>query len=512
MSVSQLAALHKRLNEVLAKTTGQRRSDLNIEIQGYILDTKTIYKSMIDKKSPFVWTDKGGFKLSEAQIKPIAEKVSADLYNLYKKAVKAHGAKPITRGKPFPSDFNSEKKISVAYDDRQRIVYFAGQGSGTDNDQAFQTAIRRNVTSEIIANRSPTDWTRVYVEPNKEWMNLSARVRAEARDKALAEGKSKDRAGTIGREAVGSIRSTNLDWEGLDSGHIYGPGARTASLFLENPGDDLDIYDLKLLGVLPRARRLEIQQLIVNIIREDTNLELRRSVTSSGVTATIVYTAPESKTINRKTGGNIQKDITKLRKLALEIQKQIPLGEVEGSPSYEQLLVQYIETLFFGKRVSPKKFNTRSKVTLKSKQTIRIAGISGAKGVIQATPRKSGTGLQGSLRTRDIIVLINSRFHDKIRSNMGQGKARKILNYRTGRFAKSARLRFLKPGVQKNTLLANVSYQRRPYGVFEKGSGDSRATGPGRDPATIFGKSIRQILQEYAIANLARVTVQVSDK
>jgi hypothetical protein len=89
---------------------------------------------------------------------------------------------------------------------------------------------------------------------------------------------------------------------------------------------------------------------------------------------------------------------------------------------------------------------------------------------------------------------------------MGKGNSKKNLNYQTGRFAKSAKIKQLLPSKEKNAINAVVKYQRQPYGVFEPGNGPL-ATGPGRNPAIIFGKSIRQLLQEEKIIKLRRVKV-----
>lgn len=105
-----------------------------------------------------------------------------------------------------------------------------------------------------------------------------------------------------------------------------------------------------------------------------------------------------------------------------------------------------------------------------------------------------------------IIELINHKLHDKIQQNMGKGSSKQILNYRTGRFAKSAKVQMLYDINQKNALGASVKYMRHPYGVFEPGG---RLHKPGRDPHRIFGKSIRQILQEQKLGHLRRVIVDL---
>ncbi len=91
---------------------------------------------------------------------------------------------------------------------------------------------------------------------------------------------------------------------------------------------------------------------------------------------------------------------------------------------------------------------------------------------------------------------------------MGAGKSKQKLNYRTGRFARSAKLEALIPTKDKNAMAAEVSYMKHPYSVFEKGG---RLYKPLRDPAGIFGRSIRQILQEEKIATLRQVQVNLTD-
>ena len=104
------------------------------------------------------------------------------------------------------------------------------------------------------------------------------------------------------------------------------------------------------------------------------------------------------------------------------------------------------------------------------------------------------------------IPYLNRRLHDKIQQNMGKGRSRKILNYRTGRFARSAEIERFTPSREKGAVNAQVKYMRFPYGTFEPGG---RLHLPGRNPERIFARSIRQLLQEEKIATLRRVKVQL---
>jgi hypothetical protein len=75
---------------------------------------------------------------------------------------------------------------------------------------------------------------------------------------------------------------------------------------------------------------------------------------------------------------------------------------------------------------------------------------------------------------------------------MGQGSAPKRLNWRTGRFARSAELLALLP-TRGKAIEATITYLRNPYDVFLPGG---KLHNDLRDPEKLIGKSIRQILSE----------------
>ena len=84
-----------------------------------------------------------------------------------------------------------------------------------------------------------------------------------------------------------------------------------------------------------------------------------------------------------------------------------------------------------------------------------------------------------------LIPFINSRLHDQIAGSMDSP----ALNYRTGRFANSAKVLSITEG---EPTMINYSYDMYPYSIFEMGSGSKLAT-PARDPRKIIGQSIREI-------------------
>jgi|WetSurSiteA1Bulk_404760.scaffolds.fasta_scaffold17150_2 hypothetical protein len=85
--------------------------------------------------------------------------------------------------------------------------------------------------------------------------------------------------------------------------------------------------------------------------------------------------------------------------------------------------------------------------------------------------------------------LINAQLHDRIRANMGTGYSTDVLNYRTGRFAKSAKVTAInKIGTKLDTYF---NYMKYPYATFAPGGRQYK--GDRRDPEKLISKSIREI-------------------
>ena len=96
---------------------------------------------------------------------------------------------------------------------------------------------------------------------------------------------------------------------------------------------------------------------------------------------------------------------------------------------------------------------------------------------------------------RSFIGILNARLSDTVAKNMGSPR----LNYRTGRFANSARVIDI-VRTSKGFPSINYTYMRYPYEVFEfPGSGSPLAQQGQRDPRDLIGLSIREIMTEYAV-------------
>jgi hypothetical protein len=100
--------------------------------------------------------------------------------------------------------------------------------------------------------------------------------------------------------------------------------------------------------------------------------------------------------------------------------------------------------------------------------------------------------------------LINSKLQDVVSANMGDGDARNVLNYRTGRLAASVKVQALSES-RAGMITAFYSYMKNPYATFSDGG---RQQNPrSRDPKLLIAKSIREIAAEYAVTKLRSVNV-----
>jgi hypothetical protein len=106
-------------------------------------------------------------------------------------------------------------------------------------------------------------------------------------------------------------------------------------------------------------------------------------------------------------------------------------------------------------------------------------------------------------RTPNLIKLqnlINAHLQDVVSANMGSGGQRNVLNYRTGRFASSAKVEKMSQS-REGMITAFYSYMKNPYQTFEPGF--RQGSPKTRDPKLLIAKSIREIA-ETSVANKLR--------
>lgn len=161
-------------------------------------------------------------------------------------------------------------------------------------------------------------------------------------------------------------------------------------------------------------------------------------------------------------------------------------GSIQGSPSIrEEAEILILDA------VNGKKTNTKKPSTVAKKTKVRTV----TKNVYRD---KTPVNIEKKKRTtRDwlsMIQLINSRLAPIIISNMG---APGLVN-RTGTFANSARVTGVQTTPQGYPSLG-YTYNKAPYGVFDRRLGALPWATPERDPGLVIEKSIRELASSLAI-------------
>jgi hypothetical protein len=182
------------------------------------------------------------------------------------------------------------------------------------------------------------------------------------------------------------------------------------------------------------------------------------------------------------------------------------LLKIKSSPSViDNIEIIITDTILNKKSKSTKKSQVllNSVVPIKKRRkSIKVVQKSTTKLRADNTKKFSESKEGLALSLSNLQNIINSLLHQKIRQNMGTGTSNNILNYRTGRFAESARVERLTQG-REGTITAYYNYMRYPYATFSAGG---RQEFPrSRDPKLLISKSIREILQEQMITRMRAV-------
>lgn len=101
-------------------------------------------------------------------------------------------------------------------------------------------------------------------------------------------------------------------------------------------------------------------------------------------------------------------------------------------------------------------------------------------------------------------ALLDAQLQHVIAANMGNGQDRRVLNYRTGRLAASAKVERLSMS-KEGAITAFYSYMRNPYGTFSEGG--KQQYPKTRDPKLLISQSIREIAATKVANRLRAVLV-----
>lgn len=141
------------------------------------------------------------------------------------------------------------------------------------------------------------------------------------------------------------------------------------------------------------------------------------------------------------------------------------------------------------------------KPTKASKVSLQASTV---KGKSRTTPIKQEAVVAPAVNIVNLQALINLQLQDVISANMGDGRSKGVLNYRSGRFASSARVESMSVSRQ-GMITAYYSYMKNPYATFSAGGKQSMPKS--RDPKLLISKSIREIAQELVTNQLRAVSL-----
>lgn len=182
-----------------------------------------------------------------------------------------------------------------------------------------------------------------------------------------------------------------------------------------------------------------------------------------------------------------------------KLRKNIDLLTIPGSNTIAQDVVEITKNkLISALTGKPAKTITKHKtVTGKAKPKITTSKPSTTKvsatrktETLTASANKIQTTVGPGVNLTSLQSLINQHLQNVISANMGSGTEKRILNYRTGRFAASAKVETMSQSRQ-GMITAFYSYMKNPYQTFEPGF--KQGSPKTRDPKLLISQSIREI-------------------
>lgn len=198
---------------------------------------------------------------------------------------------------------------------------------------------------------------------------------------------------------------------------------------------------------------------------------------------------------NNKTFGAKENElISRLKSLLLKIRFSRSLKEevvtriaatITGNPVNSTKISKKLDTIDLRK-------NIKQPISTKP-QTINLGAL-----------RDPSSGRFAQASITNIRYLLNFHLHDVIAASMGDGTRKDILNYRTGRFATSARVDRVSVS-RDGAVSAFYTYMKDPYATFSAGGRQQFPTT--RDPKLLISKGIRDIATKIGIQRMRAILV-----
>jgi hypothetical protein len=208
----------------------------------------------------------------------------------------------------------------------------------------------------------------------------------------------------------------------------------------------------------------------------------------------------EKRGANKVVLAKLATEFSKIGGLGSKIARALTIGR--SSPSVVDYITGAVVAALEGDKIANYKDTAKvSKTTTKKIKTPVVSGFT--KGLTKVKlPRKPAftPTVRSNIDLNALLVLLNSHLAAQIKKNMGQGDRSDILNYRTGRFANSARVERISESRQ-GMITAFYNYMKNPYATFS--AGGAQGFPVSRDPKLLISKSIRE-LASAKIANRMR--------
>lgn len=188
----------------------------------------------------------------------------------------------------------------------------------------------------------------------------------------------------------------------------------------------------------------------------------------------------------------------------------------EGSPSYLNILARDLANIIQGKptskqvykttpRLVAKKTNKISRPAKKSKELADAKRLRDKVAKTKKDPKQFTTEIPDpQLQLFSLRDYINTHLQDVISANMGDGTSKRVLNYRTGRFAGSVEVQNLTQS-REGLITAFYTYMKNPYATFSAGGAQEQPRS--RDPQLLIANSIREIAAQRVANRLRSVAL-----
>ena len=188
--------------------------------------------------------------------------------------------------------------------------------------------------------------------------------------------------------------------------------------------------------------------------------------------------------------------------LALKLSK-MPVLSMQGSNTILEDIEEAIVNAISGK--GKLKSHNKHKKTTGTKKVSGTITVDGATVSIKKDPaQQAPKPIVETKNLTGLMNIINANLYEAIRKNMGDGSRKNVLNFRTGRFASSAKVEKLSQSRQ-GMITAFYSYMKNPYATFSEGG--AQQFPKSRDPKLLISKSIRDLVTEQVANKLRAVSV-----